>query len=149
MEEWKRKVHIWGTQSCCCVPEQLVHFYLSKTVKAGTAEKPQCVPWANLHILQLCSIVTGLDAFQTELSSTLEWKALFHDMQCSYPAQLTSLLPQHYEMAVVSWWGVHRVLGHTTPTQSCRTKGLWGQDFAGTPPCVLRQGWLLLSSGTW
>lgn len=67
----EKNVAIGGTQSRCCVSEQLVHF-LSWTVKAETAEKPQCASQADLHILQLCSIMTGLDTFQTELSSTLE-----------------------------------------------------------------------------
>lgn len=103
MEE-QRKVDIWGTQSCCCVPEQSVHF-LSWTVKAERAEKPQCVSRADLHILQLCCTVTGLDTSQTELSSILEWQALFHDMQCNYPAQLTSLVTSAWDGHCLYSWG--------------------------------------------
>lgn len=117
--------------------------FSSWTVKAETAQKPQCVPQADLHILQLC---------KQNWAALLDGKLYF--MICSAIILPSShpWSPQHERdavcTAVVSCWGVHSAGSHSTHWEP-QDQGLWGQSFAGTQPHGLRQGWLLLPSGIW
>lgn len=142
MEGWKKNVDIWGTQCCCSVPELLVHFCL------GLSKLKQ---HKSLDVCLKQTYTSSSFANRTEQHPWMESFISWYAVQLSCPARIPGDLSMRGTLSEELWSlaEMYTVLAPTAPTESHRTKSLWGHSSAGTQPHGLRQGWLLLSSGTW
>lgn len=146
MEEWKKKL-IHGAHRVVAVYLSSWSNFILDCQSWNSRKASMCASSRSTHPPSL----QHYDRFRhfpnrTEQHPWMESFISRYAEQLSCPTHISS----HLSMmrwtlctAVLSWWGVHSAGSHDTHSE------LQYQGSVGTQLCVLRQGWLLLSSGTW
>lgn len=141
----KKKVDIWCTHLCVAV------FLSSQCIFIL-----DCQSW-NSRKASVCALSRSADSpalrhwdrfrhfpNRAEQHPWMESFISWYAVQLPCPAHIPSHLSKRWTLSVELWslGEVYTVLGHTTPTQSHRTKALWGHNptCSGRADCCCPQG---------